>query len=120
MLSDTAGGNVPGDVQVHHSTCSDTIIDSSSSNPFIAKVATTPRKRQELDGISSLREGMARMDVSSRANSGDYSFAREKDKDIKDGAKGRDVSWRPLEGLQISELQLTVSSTDLYHHDRRR
>ena len=35
---------------------------------------------------------MGNMDISSRAKSGDYSFSREKDKDVKDGAKGRDVS----------------------------
>lgn len=66
--------------------------DFDSTNPFIAKVTTSPRKGTESDVLSSLREGMGNMDISSRANSGDYSFSREKDKDVKDGAKGRDVS----------------------------
>jgi hypothetical protein len=40
--------------------------------------------------MATLREGMGKMDIASRANSGDFSFAREKDG--KEGAKGRDVS----------------------------
>jgi hypothetical protein len=40
---------------------------------------------------------MGNMDISSRANSGDFSFSREKDKDVKEGAKGRDVSNADVE-----------------------
>lgn len=40
--------------------------------------------------MATLREGMGKMDIASRSNSGDYSFNR--DKDGKDGVKGRDVS----------------------------
>lgn len=74
-------------------------------------MTTSPRKGTESDGLSSLREGMGNMDISSRANSGDYSFSREKDKDVKDGAKGRDVSTLPAE--------LISSSTDSYHREQR-
>jgi hypothetical protein len=40
---------------------------------------------------------MGKIDISSRANSGDISFSRES-KDLRDGAKGRDVSSIILSG----------------------
>jgi len=65
----------------------------ASTNPFIGKSSTSPRKGAETDAIMSLREGMPKMDIASMANNGDYSFSREKENG-KEGAKGRDVSSR--------------------------
>ena len=62
-----------------------------STNPFIGKSSTSPRKGSDTDAIASLREGMPKMDIASMANNGDYSFSREKENG-KEGAKGRDVS----------------------------
>jgi hypothetical protein len=66
-----------------------------STNPFIGKTSTSPRKGSDADAIASLREGMPKMDIASMANNGDYSFSREKENG-KDGAKGRDVSLKFL------------------------
>ncbi|WVR07806.1 hypothetical protein IAU60_004849 [Kwoniella sp. DSM 27419] len=66
MLSDSSTGNLPGDV----------------SNPFISKLTMSPKKGRNSpaeESLASLREGMGRMDISSRGNSFDYlpSGARE-------------------------------------------
>jgi hypothetical protein len=62
-----------------------------STNPFIGRPSTSPKKGADTDAITSLREGMPKMDIASMANNGDYSFSREKENG-KEGAKGRDVS----------------------------
>lgn len=61
------------------------------SNPFVAKAPASPRKAAECDGLNALREGMGNMDITARANSGDISFSRERDRDSRETAKGRDV-----------------------------
>ncbi|WWD03486.1 hypothetical protein V865_001538 [Kwoniella europaea PYCC6329] len=66
MLSDTGASNLPGDV----------------SNPFLSKFTSSPKKRRVSpaeESIATLREGMGRMDISSRGNSMDYLHMERKD-----------------------------------------
>lgn len=72
--------------------------DDGRSNPFIAKMTTSPSKAAQggktstssEDMMSVLREGMGRMDIASRSGSGEYKADRKESKDT--AMKGRDVS----------------------------
>jgi hypothetical protein len=66
------------------------------SNPFMAKTPISPGKsshsrRPTDDGLAALREGMGRMDITSRGGSIDLSSSIAPTRDGKDGS-GREVS----------------------------
>ena len=80
-----------------YDTCTRGVHDANSpdsTNPFISKTPASPHKgaiTESTDGLTGLKDGSGRMDIASRSNSDDLSFAKDKD-GSKDGTKGRDVS----------------------------
>jgi cell division cycle protein 20 (cofactor of APC complex) len=76
------------------------VLTLSSSNPFMAKSALSPPrsnsgKRIPDEGLAALREGMGRMDITSRGGSVDLGASTASSKDNKEGS-GREVCYTIL------------------------
>ncbi|WWC71848.1 uncharacterized protein I206_105807 [Kwoniella pini CBS 10737] len=104
MLSDTGANNLPFDV----------------SNPFISKLSTSPRKGRVSpaeESIATLREGMGRMDISSRGNSLDYLHMERKDsKETNRRELDRFVPSRPASLHHSSHSSTTLPTLALDSH----
>ncbi|RXK39422.1 cell division control protein [Tremella mesenterica] len=99
MLADSSITNIPADV----------------SNPFIAKVPPSPPKQNVVsDPIAVLREGMGRMDITSRGSSGEYVNARKEDSNVQNKRElDRFVPSRPTSLHQSSHSSTTLPTLAL-------
>ncbi|KAK8853075.1 hypothetical protein IAR55_003776 [Kwoniella newhampshirensis] len=110
MLAETGSSNLPGDV----------------TNPFITKLTSSSPQKGRISpsdpssSISSLREGMGRMDISHRGNSLDYIQSTMERKDSKDSTRrelDRFVPSRPSSIHHSSHSSTTLPTLALASSD---